>query len=65
MDLAGLDRTAAGAVDAQDDALGVLVLEGILQALAMILSALSSLWRDHPLQIDQRGMPAGQRRFDP
>ena len=61
VDLARLHRAAAGAVDAQDHAGGVLVLERVLQSGIDALGARLAVGRDHAVELHQRGMLAGQR----
>ena len=59
IDLARLHRAAAGAIDAQDDALGVLVLVSLVQGVDNILGAGLGTRGDDPLDIDDGGVLLG------
>ena len=58
VDVTGLHRAAAGAVDAQDHTLGVFILESRLQAGHDFVGTRRAAWGDHAADIDQRGMAA-------
>jgi hypothetical protein len=59
VDVPCLHRTATRAVDAQNHALGALVLECVLQPRHDDFGAGRAAGRDHPLQVHQGGVPAG------
>ncbi|OIQ63200.1 hypothetical protein GALL_552600 [mine drainage metagenome] len=61
-DLAGLHRTAARAVDAQDHTLRLCIGERILQRRVDIVRAGLRIDGDLAIEFDQRGMRAGRRR---
>ncbi|MCY1541593.1 hypothetical protein D9M68_772940 [compost metagenome] len=62
IDVAGLHGTAARAVDAQDNALGLRILEGGTQSGDYIVRAGSLLIRDHPSHFHQGRMLLAARR---
>ena len=60
VDITRLHRTAAGTVDADDDALGVLVLERRPQAIYDLVGAGRASGTDHAADINQCRMAAGK-----